>query len=192
MPPASQFSAHPLRQPLDREALRAEPETADTVAVYGPESQPPVHASAPQALVDLLAQLASVSSSLEATARQDARDREQSTVELAKYEAAVAEQQEADRALAEARRVRASAEHLGERAFSPEARAEAARHAALARSAELACAQLLADRQRPMGNLFDAILPLATDLADELAVDVLLTRYLADASTSRWVTESTR
>jgi 3-hydroxyisobutyrate dehydrogenase len=40
---------------------------------------------------------------------------------------------------------------------------------------------LLADQPRPAGNLFDTILPLARQVANDLAVEAPLTRYLAEA-----------
>jgi 3-hydroxyisobutyrate dehydrogenase len=40
--------------------------------------------------------------------------------------------------------------------------------------------QVHIDRAHPMGNLFDTILPLATSLADDLGVDLPLTRSLAE------------
>ncbi|HEY1297011.1 MAG TPA: hypothetical protein VGJ60_28375 [Chloroflexota bacterium] len=116
-------------------------------------------------LATLISQLADVSSGLETMARQDARAREQATIELAQYETLAAERQEAERALAEARRVRATAELLVSEAFTEQARADAARHAAVARAAELACTQLLAERIRA---------------ADELASRPHLARVLAE------------
>src|SRR5437764_13720952 len=59
-------------------------------------------------LAGVIAQLAHVSSDLESMPRSVARAREQATVELAQYETLAAERQEAERALADARRVRAS------------------------------------------------------------------------------------
>jgi hypothetical protein len=104
-------------------------------------------------LASLIAQLASVSSGLETMARQDARAREQATIELAQYEALAAERKETERALADARRVRATAELLVTEAFTEQARADAARHAAVARAAELTCTQLLAERIRAADEL---------------------------------------
>ena len=104
-------------------------------------------------LAALLAQLADMSSGLEAMARQDARARELATVELAQYEALAAERREAERALAEARQVRATAEHLVAQAFTDELRARAAEHVARSRAAELACAELLAERIRAAEEL---------------------------------------
>jgi hypothetical protein len=86
-------------------------------------------------------------------ARQDARAREHATIELAQYEALAAERKEAERALAAARRVRATAELLVTEAFTEQARADAARHAAVARAAELTCTQLLAERIRAADEL---------------------------------------
>ena len=120
---------------------------------------------APQDLASLIAQLADVSSGLETMARQDARAREQATIELAQYETLAAERQEAERALAEARRVRSTAELLVTEAFTEQARADAARHASVARAAELMCTQLLAERIRA---------------ADELASRPHLARVLAE------------
>jgi hypothetical protein len=109
--------------------------------------------SALPAVADLIARLAAVSSGLESMAREDARARQQATVELAQYETLAAERHEAERALAEARRVRATGELLVTEAFTEQARAEAARHAAVARAAELTCAQLLAERTRAADEL---------------------------------------
>jgi len=117
------------------------------------EQSDPTPAPAPQNLASLMAQLASVSTGLETMARQDARAREQATIELAQYETLAAERQEAERAVAEARRVRATAELLVTEAFTEQARAEAARHAAVARTAELMCTQLLAERTRAAEEL---------------------------------------
>ena len=116
-------------------------------------------------LADLIAQLASVSGGLETMAREDARAREQATVELARYQALLAERDEAERALAEARRVRDTAEHLAVQAFTDETRAQAAQHAAAARAAELHCTELLAERTRE---------------AEELASRPHLTRCVAE------------
>ena len=118
-----------------------------------------------QDLASLIAQLAGVTSSLEAAARLDARAREQASVDLARYETLAAERHEAERALAEAREVRTAAELLSSQAFTEDARAQAARHAAVARAAELACAELLAERTRA---------------TDELASRPHLARVIAD------------
>ena len=104
-------------------------------------------------LAGLIAQLASVSSGLETMIRQDARAREQATVELAQYETLLAERHDAERALGEARRVRASAEQLAAEAFTDDARAQAAQHTAVARAAELSCTQLLAELTRAAEEL---------------------------------------
>ena len=100
---------------------------------------------------------------LQTMAREDARAREQATVELARYQALLAERDEAERALAEARRVRETAEHLAVQAFTDEARAQAAQHAAAARAAELHCTELLAERTREAGQRAE------TERADRLA-----------------------
>ena len=118
-----------------------------------------------QDLASLIAQLASLSNSLELAAREDARAREQATIELARYQTLAAEQREAERALAEAREVRMAAELLSSQAFTAEARVQASRNAAVARAAELACAELLAQRTRA---------------ADELASRPHLARLIAD------------
>jgi hypothetical protein len=98
-------------------------------------------------------------------ARQDARAREQATIELAQYETVLAERQDAERALVEARRLRAGAEQLAAEAFSDEARAQAAQHAAVVRAAELSCTQFLAERTR---------------VADELASRPHMARAIAE------------
>jgi hypothetical protein len=116
-------------------------------------------------LASVMADLAHVSTDLESLARVDAQAREQATLEQAQYEALVAERQQAESALAEARTIRTAAEQLLARAFTEEARAEASRHATAARAAELACTQLLAERTR---------------VAEELAVRPHLARVLAD------------
>jgi DNA segregation ATPase FtsK/SpoIIIE-like protein len=104
-------------------------------------------------LASLIAQLAQVGTGLEAMAAQDARARERATIELAQYEALVAERQEAERTLAEAQRIRAAAEQLAAEAFTQEARSHAAQHAADARAAELACVELLVERTRAAEEL---------------------------------------
>jgi hypothetical protein len=119
----------------------------------------------PPELASVIAQLASLSNSLELAAREDARAREQATIELARYQTLAAERGEAERALAEAREVRSAAEVLANQAFTEEARAQAARNAAVARAAELACTELLAERTRA---------------SDELASRPHLARVIAD------------
>ncbi len=89
----------------------------------------------------------------------------QATIDLAQYETLLAERQDAERALAEARRLRAVAEQLSGEAFTDEARALASQHAAAARAAELSCTQLLAERTR---------------FADELASSPHLARALTE------------
>ncbi len=120
---------------------------------------------AAQNLAGLLAQLSSLSGGLESMARQDARAREQATIDLAQYETLLGERPDGERALAEARRLRAVAEQLSAEAFTDEARALASQHAAAARAAELSCTQLLAERTRA---------------ADELASRPHLARALAE------------
>ena len=104
-------------------------------------------------LASVIAQLAHVSSGLETLACQDARAREQATIELAQFEALSAERQQAEQALVEAHRVRVAAEVLASEAFTEAARADAARHVAVARAAELTCTQLLAARVRAADEL---------------------------------------
>ena len=149
---------------LDLESLPpgppdADDETASAIDSATTQTEPPVIeepspiTSTQVDLASLIAQLASVSSGLETMARQDARAREQATIELAQYESLAAERKEAERALADARRVRATAELLMTEAFTEQARADAARHAAVARAAELTCTQLLAERTRAADEL---------------------------------------
>ncbi len=153
-----------LANVLDLESLPPGPpdtddETPSAIDSATTQTEPPVideptpMSSTQVDLASLIAQLASVSSGLETMARQDARAREQATVELAQYEALAAERREAERALADARRVRATAELLVTEAFTEQARADAARHAAVARAAELSCTQLLAERIRAADEL---------------------------------------
>src|SRR5579859_3936778 len=153
-----------LADVLDLDSLPPGPSGADTadIATIDEPSSPPRSVSvvetttnlpAPHDLASLIAQLAGVSSGLETMARQDARAREQATIELAQYETLAAERQEAERALAEARRVRSTAELLVTEAFTEQARADAARHASVARAAELTCTQLLAERIRAADEL---------------------------------------
>ena len=89
----------------------------------GIQTAPDPSAKAPLNLASLIAQLAEMSSGLEAMARQDARARELATIELAQYEALLAERRDAERALTEARQVRAAAEQLVAQAFTNELRA---------------------------------------------------------------------
>ncbi|MBV9543868.1 MAG: hypothetical protein JOY61_05780 [Chloroflexi bacterium] len=116
-------------------------------------------------LAGVMAELAHVSTDLESLARADARAREQASLELAQYETLVAERRQAESALAEAGTIRTAAEQLLARAFTEDARAQAAQHAAAARAAELACTQVLAQRIRS---------------ADELSSRPHLARVLAD------------
>jgi hypothetical protein len=104
-------------------------------------------------LASLLAQLSTISTGLDAMARQDAYARDQAARDVARYEALLVDKQEADRALAEVRRLRAAAEQLAAEAFTDEARAQAAQHAAGARAAELHVTQLLAERTRDIEEL---------------------------------------
>jgi len=127
---------------------------ADAIGEPGIVDEPPRPLTQPLDLATVIARLASLSSGLESMAREDARAREQATIELAQYETLAAERQQAERALAEARSVRATAELLVTEAFTEQARADAARHAAVARAAELMCTQLLAQR------IIDAARPL--------------------------------
>ena len=77
--------------------------------------------SQPLDLATVIAQLASVSSGLERMAREDARAREQATIELAQDQTFAAERQQAERTLAEARSVRVTAELLVSEAFTEQA-----------------------------------------------------------------------
>jgi hypothetical protein len=104
-------------------------------------------------LTNIVAQLASMSGGLDAAAREDSRAREEATLELARYEALVEEIQDAERSLEDARRVRASAQSLAEKAFSDEARLTAVQHAAGSRAIELQCMELLAERRRAAQKL---------------------------------------
>ena len=118
---------------------------------HAPESEPTAERGAE--LSQVVAQLASMSGGLKSMAREDARAREQATIELARYEALVGERQDAERGLAEARRVRAVAEQLAAQAFSEEARARAAQHVSGCRALELRCIELLAERTRAAEEL---------------------------------------
>jgi hypothetical protein len=99
-------------------------------------------------LSDVVAQLAAIGVDLQAIARDDARVREQATVDLAQYEAILAERQEADHALAEARRLREIAAQFAADAFDDITRVQVSHHLATARAAELRCTQVLAERTR--------------------------------------------
>jgi hypothetical protein len=82
-----------------------------------------------------------------------------------RYETLRVDQQEAERALAQIRQIRADAEQLAIEAFTHEAAAQAAEQAATARSAELKYMQFLSDR----GNELEQLLArphLARALAD--------------------------
>src|SRR5690242_18541100 len=89
-----------------------------------------------RSLSDVVAQLAAIGSDLEALARDDARAREQATVDLAQYDAILADRQDADHALTEARRLRELAEQLVIDAFDDITRAQVSHHLATARAAE--------------------------------------------------------
>jgi hypothetical protein len=141
---------------LDPESLPPGPEAVDDEPIH--DSQNPNEATnaqtpAPHDLASLLAQLSTISTGLDTMARQDAHARDQAELDLARHEALLADKQEAERALTEVRRLRATAEQLAAEAFTDEARAQAAQHAAIARGAELNCTQLLADRASELEEL---------------------------------------
>ncbi len=141
---------------LDPQTLPPGPEVADSQPTSGSEVTQEAGAAqtiAPHNLASLLAQLSTISTGLDAMARQDAYARDQAALDLARYEALLVDKQEAERALAEVRRLRAAAEQLSAEAFTDEARAQAAQHAAGARAAELNVTQLLADRTRELEEL---------------------------------------
>ena len=116
-------------------------------------------------LASVLAQLATMSTGLDTMSRQDSQARDRAALELARYDALLADREEAQRALADARRFRAAAERLAAEAFTEEARAYAAQQAASARALELSSAELLSQRTRALEEL--AALPhLARALAD--------------------------
>jgi len=141
---------------IDLESLPPGPEMADSEPT--PDSQVSQDAGNAQATVQqdlafLLAQLSTISTGLDTVTRQDAHARDQAALDLARYEALLADKQEAERALAELRRLRAAAEQLAAEAFTDEARHQAAQHAAIARAAELNFTRLLADRTRELEEL---------------------------------------
>jgi hypothetical protein len=141
---------------LDPQTLPPGPEVADSEPTSGSEvtqEAGTAQTTAPHDLASLLAQLSTISTGLDAMARQDAHARDQAALDLARYEALIVDKQETDRALAEVRRLRAAAEQLSAEAFTDEARAQAAQHAAGARAAELNVAQLLAERTREIEEL---------------------------------------
>jgi len=141
---------------LDPQSLPSGPETTDVEPTKdSPVSQETStgQTAAQQDLASLLAQLSTISTGLDTMARQDAHARDQAALDLARYEALLADKQEAERALAELRRLRAAAEQLAAEAFTDQARHQAAQHAAIARAAELNCARLLADRTRELEEL---------------------------------------
>jgi hypothetical protein len=114
---------------------------------------------------DVIAQLTSMSGSLEAMAREDVRLREEASLDLARYEALVAEINDAERSLGDIRRVCLAAETLAQQAFSEESRSRAAQHAASSRALELRCLELLTERRHSAQDL-EARPHLARALAD--------------------------
>jgi len=123
---------------LDPQTLLPGPQVADSQPTSGSEVTQEAGAAqtvAPHNLASLLAQLSTISTGLDAMARQDAYARDQAALDLARYEALLVDKQETERALAEVRRLRAAAEQLSAEAFTDEARAQAAQHAAGARAA---------------------------------------------------------
>ena len=94
---------------LDPQTLPPGPEVADSQPTSGSEVTQEAGAAqtiAPHNLASLLAQLSTISTGLDAMARQDAYARDQAALDLARYEALVVDKQEAERALAEVRRLR--------------------------------------------------------------------------------------
>jgi len=141
---------------LDPESLPPGPEAADTEPTTHSQVNQDgstVQTTAPRDLASLLAQLSGISTGLDTMARQDAHARDQAALDLARYEALLADKHEAERALAEVRRLRAAAEQLAVEAFTDEARAQAAQHAAVARAAELNCTRLLVERSSEIQEL---------------------------------------
>src|SRR5258708_36197059 len=118
---------------LEPQTLPPGPKVADSQPTSGSEITQEAGAAQTTTqpdLASLLAQLSTISTGLDAMARQDAYARDQAALDLARYEALLVDKQEADRALAEVRRLRAAAEQLAAEAFTDEARAQAAQHAA--------------------------------------------------------------
>ena len=104
-------------------------------------------------LASLLTQLATMSTGLETMTRQDSQARDRAAVVLVRYDALLADREEAQRALADARRFHAAAERLAAEAFTEEARAYAPQQAASARALELSSAELLSQRTRALEEL---------------------------------------
>jgi len=141
---------------MDLESLPPGPETTDsepTTDSQVSQDNGTAQTTVQQDLASLLAQLSTISTGLEAMARQDAHARDQAVLDLARYEALFVDKQEAERAFTEVRRLRTAAEQLAAEAFTDEARAQATQHAAIARAAELNCTRLLADRTRELEEL---------------------------------------
>src|SRR5437870_6392109 len=106
---------------LDPQTLLPGPEVADSQPISGSEVTQEAGAAqtiAPHDLASLLAQLSTMSTGLDAMARQDAFARDQAALDLESYEALLVDKQEAERARAEVRRVRAAAEQLAAEAFT--------------------------------------------------------------------------
>lgn len=135
-----------LAEVLDPATLPDHPATSSTI-------EDPTHPASSSVtpgfdLATLIARLASLSGGVEMMAREDSRAREEASIELARYEALLAERGAAEQALAESRRVRAAAERLASEAFSEEAQSRAAHDVAAARALELQCIEVLAERAR--------------------------------------------
>ena len=140
--PSPSASSH-----AEQEAPAAQP------SIASPEAAPATVPFSSADLAELIRELANMSGGLESMAREDARNREQATIELARYEALLAERKDAERGLTEARRVRAAAEALAVEAFSEEARVRAAQHVSGSRQLELRCVEMLAQRTREVQEL---------------------------------------
>jgi hypothetical protein len=136
----------------------AEADTAVALAAHPAQPSEVGDGSAPAGpavpdLAGLLAELDRAGATLATVVRQDQEARALARRDLERYDALVADQRQAEAALARARQVRAEAEALAGAAFAPEARAAAERVAEVAVRIESAAAGLAEERGRAAEGL---------------------------------------
>jgi hypothetical protein len=137
---------------------QADADADAAVAAHPPQPSAAGDGSAPAGpavpdLAGLLAELGRASATLATVVRQDQEARAFALRDLERYDAIVADQRQAEEALARARQVRAEAEALAGAAFAPEARAAAERVAEVAVRIESAAAGLAEERGRAAEGL---------------------------------------
>ena len=135
-------------------------------------------------LAELIAYVSTVDRAIETSTRQDNRARELATIELARYEALLADKAAAEQAVTETRRVLTAAEQLAQGAFSEEARLQSIERAASLRVLELRGLEFISVRTRMLEEL-ERSPGLAHILAEQRRRDDEEQRSALDAEAAR-------